>query len=75
MTSMENQMARVFRSLSGKTMELTDEDRILCIIMDTPWRTTTDIAGIKIVGQTAFDIRDALREEGFEIVRVTRAAD
>ncbi len=63
-------MARVFRSMSGEPMVLTDADRVICIIMGLPARTMRDIKGRAIIGcESAIEIRDALREEGFEIVR------
>lgn len=69
----EGHMARVFRSLSDQPMEITDADRILCIIMDLPSRPMKDLRGQEVIGvHSAVEIRDALRDEGFEIVRADK---
>jgi hypothetical protein len=66
-------MTREFRSLSGEPMEMSDSDRILCIISDERWRQTSKLDGTKVVGpETALMIREALRAEGFEILRHSR---
>lgn len=51
-------------------MKISDADRVLLVIGDEPWRACADIDGKKIIGApNAIRIREALRKEGFVIVR------
>lgn len=63
-------MAREYLSLSGVPLEMTDKDRIICIIGDLPWIEERQLNGRAVVGMlNAVKIKRALQEEGFEIVR------
>lgn len=57
-------------SLSGKAMEIKDSDLALIVISEVRARRVSDIRGNAVVGlEVAHAIRQALRDEGFEIVR------
>jgi len=67
--SSEGKMPALFKSLSGQPMEVSDKDRILLTIMDLPYDEVTNMAGDKVIGLNAIKIVEALKEEGFVILR------
>lgn len=62
-------MRRIFRSMSGQELDLSDDERAFCIISDTAYLPTTNMQGNQIIGMTTPRIIQALKEEGFVIVR------
>lgn len=62
---------KTFYSMSGIPLNLTDEDRALCVICEIPYSRTTNLDGKEILGaEMAIKIRNALREEGLGIRRL-----
>lgn len=66
---------RVFTSLSGHKMDVSDDDAGLLIMSEVRCRSCCDIDGNRVVGpENALFIRNALRKAGFEIVKETPEA-